>query len=358
MTALLKDIPKVLKFDDWPLQDQDALEALFVGGSLFGPGGACEFWADGTRRLRQQGYGQWLSFIMRTHPGLVGAQPHERITRELVESYIEESKARLKIRSVSNLVISLAALAQAMAPQCDWQWLWRAGHRLYKQSNPNALKPRIPLSASDVFQWSLSQLNQVENDPDLDELERAMRFRQALMVGLLITRPVRARAFSGMKVGCHLHIDSEGSELRFYREDMKDKRSRIYPLPNQLSVPMRRYLAVHHPVLLGGSESDALWISQRGNPFSQDSFTAGLAKLTKRHFGVALRPHAFRHIAATSIAEVDPCHVGIIRDILGHATMDMAERTYNRAGTITASNKMQSLVYEIRREHQKAHRSS
>jgi integrase/recombinase XerD len=121
---------------------------------------------------------------------------------------------------------------------------------------------------------------------------------------------------------------------------------------------MQRYLCVHRPVLLGGTESTALWISQRGNRLSQDSFTSGLALLTERHFGVALRPHAFRHIAATSIAEVDPCHVGIIRDILGHATLDMAERHYNRASAVTAGKRMQSLLRDIQRESDTMSRTS
>ncbi|MGC9369659.1 MAG: hypothetical protein ACP5DX_09005 [Paracoccaceae bacterium] len=38
----------------------------------------------------------------------------------------------------------------------------------------------------------------------------------------------------------------------------------------------------------------------------------------------------FRHSAATAIAEFDPEHVDIIRDILGHATLDLAETHYNR----------------------------
>ena len=139
---------------------------------------------------------------------------------------------------------------------------------------------------------------------------------------------------------------------------MKDKRARRYPLPIELEAPMRRYLTEHRSILLGGAKTDALWISRRGTPISQDTFTGCLAQLTRRHFGLTLRPHAFRHIAATSIAEVDPCHVGMICDILGHATLNMAERHYNRASAVTASSRMQSLVQEIRREARKTERRS
>ncbi|UWQ90455.1 hypothetical protein K3727_17025 [Rhodobacteraceae bacterium M382] len=38
--------------------------------------------------------------------------------------------------------------------------------------------------------------------------------------------------------------------------------------------------------------------------------------------------HAFCDITATSIAELHPEHIGIIRDILGHVTLDIAEKHY------------------------------
>ncbi len=62
-----------------------------------------------------------------------------------------------------------------------------------------------------------------------------------------------------------------------------------------------------------------------------------------------MRPHAFRSVAATSIAEFDPANVNIIRDVLGHATLDMAEKHYNRANGISACNALQSLVENIRK---------
>ena len=74
-------------------------------------------------------------------------------------------------------------------------------------------------------------------------------------------------------------------------------------------------------------------------PISPETVPKELADLTKREFGMSFRSHAFRHIAATSIAETDPEHVGIIRDILGHSTLAMAEKHYNRATTKSAAVK-------------------
>ena len=175
-------------------------------------------------------------------------------------------------------------------------------------------------------------------------LKRAIHFRQSLMIAFLVARPVRRRALLAMEVNRHLLRHKDGFQVCFEAADMKDKKARGFPLPKALAVPMRVYLDVHRPVLLRGKQSAALWINQYGNPISKDGFSRELPKVTKRLFGIELRPHAFRHVAATSIAETDPEHVGIIKDILGHKTLAMSEKHYNRATGISGCNALQSIV--------------
>lgn len=147
------------------------------------------------------------------------------------------------------------------------------------------------------------------------------------------------------------HVEAAGDRfmLHFGSEDMKTKREMSFALAEPLVPHFRRYLEVYRPVLLNGRGSDALWITERGICLSQDSLTSGLACATHHAFGLKLRPHAFRHIAATSIAEYDPEHVGIIRDILGHASLRMAEQHYNRATAISSSRRMQVILRHLRK---------
>ncbi|WP_370634926.1 tyrosine-type recombinase/integrase [Roseivivax sp. GX 12232] len=114
----------------------------------------------------------------------------------------------------------------------------------------------------------------------------------------------------------------------------------------------------HRSVLLSGKSSSGLWISQYGKPLTSDSFSRELPKVTERHLGVPIRPHAFRHVAATSIAATDLEHVNIIRDLLGHATLDMAEKRYNRASGIASCNRLQSIVKDIRKDMPKMGRAN
>jgi len=294
-----------------------------------------------------------VSFLHRSQPDRLDLLPTERITKEAVSAFIDEGKQRLKLRPISNQVLSLAVVARGFDKDGDWSWLFHAARSLYEQSNPHQLKPPIPITAAELFEWSLTLLNRIVDMPSPNPLADAMRFRQALMVGLLIARPVRVRAFMAMTISQHIEVSDHGMVLAFSAANMKDRKARRFPFPDPLLPFMRLYLDVHRPTLLQGNESDALWISQRGDPMSIDSFTSGLAQLTNRVFGLTLRPHKFRHIAATSIATYAPQHVGIIRDILGHATLRMAEKHYNRATAVEASRKFQEVLRNLRSDGRK-----
>lgn len=342
-------VPLILKFENWPEADREFWKGAFVSQGLFDTDGMFAGWSDGTRRLHAQNYGSWLSFLQRNQPHLLDLHPVDRVTMETVTAFIDEGRRRLKFRSISNQILTLAVIASGFAPDREWGWLFHAARSLYERSNPHQLKPPIPISAANLFGWSLALLDRLSDLPLPDPLANAVRFRQALMVGLLIARPVRVRALLAMTVSRHLEISDCGMmTLSFEAKDMKDRKARRIPLPEPLVPYMRLWLDVHRPTLLQANESDALWISQRGNPMSGDSFTSGLALLTGRVFGITLRPHAFRHIAATSIATFAPEHVGIIRDILGHATLRMAEQHYNRATAVEASRKLQDVLRELR----------
>ncbi|WP_406650229.1 hypothetical protein QEZ52_10375 [Aliisedimentitalea scapharcae] len=82
---------------------------------------------------------------------------------------------------------------------------------------------------------------------------------------------------------------------------------------------------------------------------TKDGQSRDFPRGTMHHFGVALRPHAFRDCAATSSAGFDPEHAGITRDILGHATVDMAEKNEKRATGISRRNALQSIVENTHR---------
>jgi len=342
-------IPRVLKLDHWPQTDRDLWVALLAEGDFPEDDGAGCTWSEGTRGLRRQAYGQWLSHLARTDPAALALPPVERITQGRVKAFLVESEARLKPKSVANLMTSLFLLAKALDGARDWSWFSVAERRIAARSRSISLPPAKPISAGRIFRWSVTRLRELtEGRADLSPVAHAIEFRRALLVGFLIALPVRRRAVCAMEADLHLVPVHSGFLVTFRAEDMKDKKERSAPLARELVEPLRLYLREIRPVLARGRASPGLWITHHGKAFSADGLASDIEITTARHLGVKLHPHAFRHIAATSIAEVDPEHVGIIKDILGHATLDMAERHYNRASGISSCNALQSILEDIR----------
>lgn len=350
------DLPLVLKYDDWPQADKTAWDALIIKGAFLDDDGPAANWSDGTRKMRRQAYGQWLSFLDRHAPQTFDQKPWKRIRKQLVQQYIAECEERLAPKSTANLLSGLYVVARMMKPKQDWAWLNTASKRWHSKARRHSLPPPLPVTADEVFRWSVNRLNEVEALPKLAAKRRAIWTRQALMIGFLVSRPVRRRALLAMQETSHLVGLNEGVNVTFSSADMKDKQKRAFPLPQALVEPMKRYLEVDRPVLLAGKSSDHLWISQYGDPITPDGFSRELPRITKNYLGIAMRPHVFRSVAATSIAEFDPVHVNIIRDILGHATLEMAERHYNRASGIMAFDTYQDMVANMRKDLRKKSR--
>lgn len=343
------EFPLILKFKDWPHEDRAAWTALFQSQGFLEDAGAGANWADGTRTKRMQGYGHWLSFLAKQGWLDRVNDPSLRITQERVRAFLTECDNRLKPKSVANLMIDLQVLAAAFCPDADWDWLKGAQRRVQNRANRQTLPPSPTISAKRIHDWALKRLRTLEEEGTEECVATAIEYRKALLVGFLISFPVRRRSLIAMTVTKHIKPCATGFTVTFSVEDMKDKRSRSAPLAKTLTPFMERYLAVYRPLLIGGRtlHADALWVTHHGKPFTADGIASDVEITTKRYLRVRLNPHAFRHVAATSIAEVDPEHVGIIRDILGHATLDMAYKHYNRASGISSCNKLQSIVEDI-----------
>jgi integrase/recombinase XerD len=274
----MANAPIVLKYNDWPQADKTAWDALFEAADIFEDSGPCADWAEGSRRKRLQGYGQWLSFLLRCEGKAIELAPSERVTEARVRAYTEECEARLAPKSTAGLLLDLYVIARAMSPELDWRWFETACNRLRKKADKKSLPPPLPITAQEIFQWSLKRMQEVSIDMHFSAKRRASQFRQALMIGFLISRPVRRRAVLAMQANQHVSRLSDGFNIQFCSADMKDKKDREFPLPRALVEPMRDYLKVHRPILLADKTSDGLWFSQYGEPIKPDGSAASCRK--------------------------------------------------------------------------------
>lgn len=342
------NIPVILKIEDWPDEDLSAWRVLLEPTGLFEEEGGFSHWAEATKRAAKERYGQWLSFVARTRPKYLEIEPTKRITRDVVDDFIADSEERLSDVTIAGLLGNLVLFAKQHASKEDCAWLERRARVYWRKADAYGLKPPLPITARDVFKWSLKRLESIRNTSSLVTVSEAIDYRDALMVGCLISCPVRARTFIGMTEDEHVVETEGGYEFWFSAGDMKNKRPAEYLVHQDLVEPLRQYVATYRPALLRDRASNMLWIGRSGRPLTQGGFTAHFADVTECAFGLRLRPHAFRHIAATSIGEFDPKHVHMICDVLGHSSLDISEKHYNRASGVQACNRLQNLIKSVK----------
>lgn len=351
--------PFHLKFDDWRPGDRVAWKALFAEGEdLLDDQGPCIGWSYGSRKKRLQSSSRWLGYLQETNRLLDTTNLVEQATPEVVGEFVTSLQNRCKSITVHIVIEDLWFVLRAIDPKRDWGWLGRLVCRLRSVADIGYLKPVPGITAAQIFSWALQRLAEVDSESDVTDLPRAVRYRDALQAGLLISMPVRRRAFVAMLIDA-LAEGADGSySFEFKPADMKDKKRHDFPLHPQLVGPFFSYLKVYRQVLLQGKSSDRLWITARGAPTCADSFYGHLVDLTQREFGVRLSPHAFRHVAATSIAWEDPEHVNIIAAVLGHSTLAMAHKHYIHAGNRRAIASYQDLTAALHNEARKRERRS
>lgn len=347
--TLARHSPMEVKRPDWPTSDRMAWDAVFAEGDILDGQGPLAHWRQTTRQTCAQSYGYWLAFLARNGGFDEATGTADRVTPEAVKAYVLSTLERCSMETTHMRLNELGKIVRAMSPTTDWAWLRNAERRLRKQCRHGELKRQAGVSASDLYEWGVDRMNSVEADEPLPAKERAIQYRQGLIVALLIARPVRLRTFLGLRIGKGLVQANGKIVLSLGREDLKDNKARDLPLPAGLEHKMDRYLSQHRQILLQGARTDALWITKYGREYSTSGFVGSLAKLTHREFGETLRPHAFRHIAAISVALEDPENVNIIATILGHASLSTSDTYYNRAKGIEATHAYQDVVRELRK---------
>lgn len=341
--------PLILKRIDWPKADRLAWDKLFMEGDILDGVGPCFHWSAGSRSKREQSYGHWLGFCQSV--GALHALPEvtDRATEDRIQGFLKFELARCCPRTVYMHAEDLWTVFRAMSPHKGWRWLGKIVGRLRSNCASGQLKPRLGISADEIYAWALARMGDVDSLHEVTDVRRAALFRDTLMVGVLVATGLRLRTFIAIDLERHLGLQVNGFTLSFMPEDMKNKKAHKFFLPADLTEPMHRYLQNYRPKLLGVRSGTRLWITQRGKPFSYFGFQRQLPELMLEVFGIELRPHAFRSIIATSIATDDPDHVNIIAEVLQHSTLGMSEIHYNRANGVRAMSSLQQMVQELRR---------
>jgi integrase len=175
------------------------------------------------------------------------------------------------------------------------------------------------------------------------KLERARQFRDILLFALLCSNPLRIRMYSMMEFGKNLKREDDGSWwIQFKRGAFKNRRTLKSDYQVRVARPLctllDRYKAEFHPVLIGTSKSNYVFVNSRiGQHTRQYGIRLGerrlseiICNLTELYIPgcIGFRPHAFRHIVATDIIKKDPSVGFFLASVALHDKIETVEKEY------------------------------
>jgi integrase/recombinase XerD len=348
MTADRQTRGRILHYDDWPIADRASWETATRRGDPFEEAGPMAGWRPATLHSLGQSYGRWLAW--NAESGLLDEcdSPADRVCPDRVRRYIEALRKVNLDTTVHLSIHGLRRAIQAMVPDADWSWLKRAASHLRLNIKDRKDKRSRIRSSRDLHELGLRLMAEAEGYSTVP-WKRASRYRDGLLIALLAARPLRLRNLAGLRIGTHLVEHSEGFGLHIPAEEVKTHTPLELPLPADLVAPLRHYLSVYRPVLLGANEDDHLWINKYGSPMAEQTIYKQVTKLTRAAFGVSINPHLFRDCLASSIAIEDPEHVHVASKLLGHSSIDTTTRHYNQATSLSAGRAVSANILNLRR---------
>ncbi|MCS6625397.1 tyrosine-type recombinase/integrase [Roseibacterium beibuensis] len=328
---------RCLPVSEWPEQDQNAWALALEPYDAFDPTvGLASEWASATQDVMASGYGRWLNWLAQRDELDGSKSPGERATRARLQAYLESLRSEnLAEFSIAGRIKQLGRMLQMIEPAGNWVWIVRAADSLHRAAQPKRDRREIMQPPEEILQLGLDLMDAAEHDRFRTDTDRAVLFRDGLLLAFLVQRPFRRSNLAGLALGQNLEL-TDVWQIRIEDDDTKNGAPISCDWPPALVDALERYLKVHRETLFRGQKvkvaTQALWISKQGRTMGDDAIYCQIKARTKVEFGKAINPHTFRSIAATMIAESSPAESTAIMDVLGHGSMRSSERWYNQAG--------------------------
>lgn len=343
----------------WPDIDRECWMTATAPRDVFDEArGIPSEWSETTRAGVAQGYGQWLNWLLQNDPSCLSSPPAGRLSKDRLRAYHDALNTQgLADYTIAGRVRTVANALVAIEPAHDWTWIERAADRLHSTAEPKKNIREILQPASEVLDLGISLMEGAtgEGHALIAGGYNSVRYRDGLIIAFLILCPLRRSNLASLALGHSLKKRGDGWHVQIPGEETKTGREIVCRWPELLDDALEQYLAVHRPTLLGRRASDpactdALWISRQSRKMSSGAIYETVCDRTEAAFGRAIYPHAFRHIAATTIATLAPEHTDLIMNVLGHVSSRSADKYYNKVRMIGAAERMNATRAKMRRD--------
>lgn len=291
-----------------------------------------------SQAMLRAGYAHWLKWLAQNEPTALETCPVERATIDRLRRWLD-TLSRVKPMTRLAYVSSLVRVLVEAGPDRDWRAHQKLVSRLRSASgsgDPSRKAGRI----FDSGQLCRLGLDYARTHPKAasTELKSAARFRTGTMIALLAVMPMRRMTFCKLQLGSSVWIDKDRIIIAASGDMMKRGNTWEAEVPDVVVDVLRQYLETVRPWLMqrANLQHPFLWVNDLGKPYDPSHLSNRIAWSTKEVLGTRVSAHLFRDAAATTLARHSSASAKLIAPLLGHSSLETAERHYIHANSIDA----------------------
>ena len=336
---------KHLPFDKWPPEDRELWVRTFES-DVFDEDHKTAHLAAPTVVGHRTAYARYLGFLARHDPDRLAVAPQDRVDVESMRAFDAHLRETCRATSVASLLHTLRLTLGFLFPARDWSWLKTAAKHIAAGTVPRGDTARGVTSA-ELYAVGVALMTaadeEVASAGDVT-VETARLYRDGLIIALTALVAPRRRTLTAFTTTRHLVKTGECWLLDIPAADTKTRRALEYPLPDELSEHISRYLGRFRDVVPGARDHDGLWPSLRGRPMAGGSINDMARRRTKDALGFPVNLHRFRLAAGNFWSIADPANVRGVKDLLGHSSFDTTQKHYIGAQSRAAGRALAKIL--------------
>ena len=255
---------------------------------------------------------------------------HKMATQLVVvaRTHLGHDEARLK---------PLQAMADRLRPPGGRRMGERNRQRLGQFDDPQVVRRLLRFPEAELAR-ALRQAN---------PLRRARGVERALAISLAIFTGLRVKNLRTLHLDGNLRRSGGRVFVHIPEEEAKTHRVLDLELPAGTIALLDLFLRGHR-TLLPGAASRHLFPGPDGAPRSYSAMRDALARPLRRHAGIVLSPHLFRHIGAKIVIERQPELALDVSRRLGHASLTTTFQSYLGTEGPAASRRINDHLEQVR----------
>lgn len=338
-------------------------------------------WAAGAGRLSRDGLPRHLSpgtlRLRREHLRLAACALARRLgyTRRVINlavlvdpvnfklvlaEYLEAGDDRGPGAFVQGLAVTLFGVARqwvrAPASQLDQlgQLKRRLGSRApgLAEKNRRAIAPfEDPRVLADLLALPERLLARAAGG-QMSHARALQKLQMAVAIQLLLVAPMQLHRLAALRLDRELCRPSgrQGPMFIVLQADAGGHQRQLeYPITGTARLVVDDYLDRCHRHIAPNPDR-WLFVRSDGTPVKGAALRDGIARELRREVGIALTPGQFRHLAAALVLHERPGDIGLVRDLLGHASARTTAHLYAGMGTRGAASVYGALLERARAE--------